>query len=225
MIRRPPRSTLFPYTTLFRSVQAPAYHMPRLDGRSHPRIARVARQGAPRRLRILRRPAEPGAGHAARAPSAPPRRARAHGRGQRLRLRALVARRAPPVARLHPRVRSALPLRGRAGAWPVRALGAPPPVSRGARRHVGRGPGDLPAAAGTARARGTRARRAAPARGALGLPRPAAGGASRAAQFAGRVTPSFASFGRTRSVRSPRRARFATIEACISRLKSLRNGA
>src|SRR2546422_2530707 len=27
MIRRPPRSTLFPYTTLFRSVQAPAHQV------------------------------------------------------------------------------------------------------------------------------------------------------------------------------------------------------
>jgi len=50
-------------------------------------------------------------------------------------------------------------------------------------------------------------------------------GARGAAQFVGRVTPSVSSRGRTRSVRSPRRARLATIEACMSRLKSLRNGA
>src|SRR2546422_6084499 len=31
MIRRPPRSTLFPYTTLFRSAEAP--HAPRADSR------------------------------------------------------------------------------------------------------------------------------------------------------------------------------------------------
>src|SRR3712207_7162384 len=35
MIRRPPRSTLFPYTTLFRSLRARA-----VQGRSHPRIHR-----------------------------------------------------------------------------------------------------------------------------------------------------------------------------------------
>src|SRR5690242_21077393 len=36
MIRRPPRSTLFPYTTLFRSVRALQRHEPRLhpDGRA-----------------------------------------------------------------------------------------------------------------------------------------------------------------------------------------------
>src|SRR3712207_7592504 len=38
MIRRPPRSTLFPYTTLFRSVAAPARHL-------------RPRHGAGRRLR------------------------------------------------------------------------------------------------------------------------------------------------------------------------------
>src|SRR3989442_1714634 len=37
MIRRPPRSTLFPYTTLFRSNQRPA---PRIDRRSHAAHAR-----------------------------------------------------------------------------------------------------------------------------------------------------------------------------------------
>src|SRR3712207_7145146 len=42
MIRRPPRSTLFPYTTLFRSVYA--------EGREHrvgPRGVAVARRGVP----------------------------------------------------------------------------------------------------------------------------------------------------------------------------------
>src|SRR2546430_13281796 len=33
MIRRPPRSTLFPYTTLFRSVPGRARRLPRLPGR------------------------------------------------------------------------------------------------------------------------------------------------------------------------------------------------
>jgi len=45
------------------------------------------------------------------------------------------------------------------------------------------------------------------------------------AQLAGSVTPSFSRRGRTRSVRRPRRARFATIDPCMSRLKYLRNGA
>src|SRR2546425_8053378 len=34
MIRRPPRSTLFPYTTLFRSSSAPAYRGPSFRGPS-----------------------------------------------------------------------------------------------------------------------------------------------------------------------------------------------
>src|SRR5256885_15406267 len=32
MIRRPPRSTLFPYTTLFRSRDLPGHHLEALDG-------------------------------------------------------------------------------------------------------------------------------------------------------------------------------------------------
>src|SRR2546430_17666772 len=50
MIRRPPRSTLFPYTTLFRSLQCAEEKRPRADGRIEhgdaaeigPRIGRVA---------------------------------------------------------------------------------------------------------------------------------------------------------------------------------------
>src|SRR2546429_5698484 len=41
MIRRPPRSTLFPYTTLFRSVfsrQKPAYHCPAICGKGGSRV-------------------------------------------------------------------------------------------------------------------------------------------------------------------------------------------
>src|SRR5258707_4533682 len=38
MIRRPPRSTLFPYTTLFRSVREIAHHAGRQDGRAPVRI-------------------------------------------------------------------------------------------------------------------------------------------------------------------------------------------
>src|SRR3989441_13352765 len=39
MIRRPPRSTLFPYTTLFRSSGEgePTLHLESVDARSHPR--------------------------------------------------------------------------------------------------------------------------------------------------------------------------------------------
>src|SRR5258708_31992290 len=47
MIRRPPRSTLFPYTTLFRSVD-PARRRLREGGRAHPRsTARPARRAGP----------------------------------------------------------------------------------------------------------------------------------------------------------------------------------
>src|SRR2546429_7987597 len=42
MIRRPPRSTLFPYTTLFRSVSPPAGHFRR--GKSSPRAASFLEQ-------------------------------------------------------------------------------------------------------------------------------------------------------------------------------------
>src|SRR5256885_12245713 len=43
MIRRPPRSTLFPYTTLFRSVPRPPR---RCDRSAEPRRARAERAGA-----------------------------------------------------------------------------------------------------------------------------------------------------------------------------------
>src|SRR5438445_9816636 len=39
IIRRPPKSTLFPYTTLFRSHHPPADH-----GRQHPRLGDLARR-------------------------------------------------------------------------------------------------------------------------------------------------------------------------------------
>src|SRR5689334_23804695 len=47
MIRRPPRSTLFPYTTLFRSDRAPARPPPRVRRRGH--AGQRARPGAARR--------------------------------------------------------------------------------------------------------------------------------------------------------------------------------
>src|SRR3712207_8995764 len=64
MIRRPPRSTLFPYTTLFRSGQTP----PRKDGKTHgqadlreparrrprPRDGLLRSRGRPERRAVLR---------------------------------------------------------------------------------------------------------------------------------------------------------------------------
>src|SRR5438270_9665991 len=57
MIRRPPRSTLFPYTTLFRSVLVAAAveqqggqavdHHPRRRHRDHQQACRMARPGEP----------------------------------------------------------------------------------------------------------------------------------------------------------------------------------
>src|SRR3712207_9343004 len=72
MIRRPPRSTLFPYTTLFRSRDLPAEHG-LLDGQAVLEVLRRlgggggARSGAPPRVdhRVARDPVEPG-------PHAPP---------------------------------------------------------------------------------------------------------------------------------------------------------
>src|SRR2546426_1167670 len=47
MIRRPPRSTLFPYTTLFRSQDAPAPHAAaRRERPPHCRVAHAPSQGA-----------------------------------------------------------------------------------------------------------------------------------------------------------------------------------
>src|SRR2546425_2853921 len=43
MIRRPPRSTLFPYTTLFRSRGSPGRRAARLRGRTPPRGCRFPR--------------------------------------------------------------------------------------------------------------------------------------------------------------------------------------
>src|SRR3712207_8306471 len=45
MIRRPPRSTLFPYTTLFRSARKVRE---RLDAHGHKTIATLRRDGSPR---------------------------------------------------------------------------------------------------------------------------------------------------------------------------------
>src|SRR2546430_4287507 len=95
MIRRPPRSTLFPYTTLFRSYRVaapPTPRAPRLRRDSRPHARRSA-PGVAGRRRAVRR-------HAPRSPFA-----------RRLRPRA--AARAP-VRRGHPRVsRHRPPRRGR----------------------------------------------------------------------------------------------------------------
>src|SRR2546430_12627689 len=55
MIRRPPRSTLFPYTTLFRSLRTSRRHPRRRDRRRPPRSAERARA---RGGRVLRRRAD-----------------------------------------------------------------------------------------------------------------------------------------------------------------------
>src|SRR3712207_6909486 len=76
MIRRPPRSTLFPYTTLFRSRSREIPHQGR--GRPHARGARPDRAGAPtapRELEALGRRAE---GHRREGPRGRQRRSEEH---------------------------------------------------------------------------------------------------------------------------------------------------
>src|SRR3712207_6144900 len=124
MIRRPPRSTLFPYTTLFRS------------GRVR-RPSRAARAGAVR-LRLRRgagpagrprgagRPRRPGPGRPRHPAAHPPgrRRARPHGRADPAHRAGAPARRRPPGARAaavpphgrRPRERQLGCRRGRAAA-------------------------------------------------------------------------------------------------------------
>src|SRR2546429_7105703 len=55
MIRRPPRSTLFPYTTLFRSARAVRGPAGRLARPSRPADVRAARRQHPRRRGVLGR--------------------------------------------------------------------------------------------------------------------------------------------------------------------------
>src|SRR5260370_35675469 len=52
MIRRPPRSTLFPYTTLFRSVSLSSHALARLGG--HPHSVSAPAQETPGRLKPSR---------------------------------------------------------------------------------------------------------------------------------------------------------------------------
>src|SRR2546425_10662603 len=57
MIRRPPRSTLFPYTTLFRS-QCPGYRDARYRGRGPPSVAKLGMVLPPRQRRLEPDPEE-----------------------------------------------------------------------------------------------------------------------------------------------------------------------
>src|SRR2546430_16906493 len=60
MIRRPPRSTLFPYTTLFRSVEADLDQQVLVGGISEDHgVARLARGADARRVEIEREVLEP----------------------------------------------------------------------------------------------------------------------------------------------------------------------
>src|SRR3712207_8582728 len=52
MIRRPPRSTLFPYTTLFRSVADPVQALALVARHLDDREARTCRRGVHRRLHV-----------------------------------------------------------------------------------------------------------------------------------------------------------------------------
>src|SRR6476620_3854312 len=68
MIRRPPRSTLFPYTTLFRSRDA----WPRRNGRARSGPARTARRrGSPARRGTRTEPRQPPDGGRGRLEGAP----------------------------------------------------------------------------------------------------------------------------------------------------------
>src|SRR2546425_2836925 len=56
MIRRPPRSTLFPYTTLFRSLLGPRSPCPQGEQRHKPHAERDGCFFPPRELTVLRNP-------------------------------------------------------------------------------------------------------------------------------------------------------------------------
>src|SRR3712207_6871228 len=63
MIRRPPRSTLFPYTTLFRSLGEPDHAAPReeIETYHHLRDEQTVRQPPRHERAVLRRPIDPAA--------------------------------------------------------------------------------------------------------------------------------------------------------------------
>src|SRR5215510_2708613 len=115
MIRRPPRSTLFPYTTLFRSVRRAAAHVRR---ELHPRGRHRSRHDGRRPPGDERAHAPPGGRRRRRDPrrAVPPRD---HRRDPR-RLR----RRAPPHPRRPRRPRARRPRRG------ARHRQLPPPLRR-----------------------------------------------------------------------------------------------
>src|SRR5258708_21304226 len=95
MIRRPPRSTLFPYTTLFRSPQGLAHAFPRIHQLSHdesrPPGALFRPLLLPRRNPRLHRSHHPRRSPVPRPGILPPRTNRRH--------------RPRPPQRLHPRPR------------------------------------------------------------------------------------------------------------------------
>src|SRR5256884_6633118 len=76
MIRRPPRSTLFPYTTLFRSLEEPPYR--RDEPRDDPRAPAGPRPRHGRTSRARHRPGVCAEGHACRRAA----RARSQEQGQ-----------------------------------------------------------------------------------------------------------------------------------------------
>src|SRR3712207_8409424 len=77
MIRRPPRSTLFPYTTLFRS--GPPLRRPRPARAALPPLRRPDPAGLLRRAhRLLLRPLPDGRPRARRPPALPPPRSEEH---------------------------------------------------------------------------------------------------------------------------------------------------
>src|SRR3989454_132875 len=117
MIRRPPRSTLFPYTTLFRSGPAP----PGSSG-STARGAHPASPVAPRPTLLGTRPT-PRCGARAGRPAVPARSARTPSRPRGRRLRSALV----PAAGTRPR------RQGRVASVPARQAGAPT-GRRGARR-------------------------------------------------------------------------------------------
>src|SRR6266545_3408079 len=93
MIRRPPRSTLFPYTTLFRSRRARPRLVRRLDRLLPDRaLARRSRRGGPFTRALPQRRAVHGARHRPRLPARYPRAADRARHGE-VRARARRARR------------------------------------------------------------------------------------------------------------------------------------
>src|SRR5256885_17062003 len=83
MIRRPPRSTLFPYTTLFRSEHRPPVAPPRTPGQRRERLGQADERQLGRGIPPLERRARPV--HALKRPRVAVRPAQLSGEGRRLR--------------------------------------------------------------------------------------------------------------------------------------------